>query len=101
MLTGALFQRPPLISAVKRVLRVRTIYKYVKAICAREQPNTYISHSNSIGASCLNMIPIDTWVYFGWIVRPARIFVHCAYIWAWFWEWVAIWKSLDACVRVT
>lgn len=26
-LTGALFQRPPLISAVKRVLRVRTIYK--------------------------------------------------------------------------
>jgi len=27
MLTGALFQRPPLISAVKRVLRVRTIYK--------------------------------------------------------------------------
>jgi H/ACA ribonucleoprotein complex subunit 4 len=27
MLTGALFQRPPLISAVKRQLRVRTIYK--------------------------------------------------------------------------
>ncbi len=27
-LTGALFQRPPLISAVKRQLRVRTIYKY-------------------------------------------------------------------------
>lgn len=26
-LTGALFQRPPLISAVKRQLRVRTIYK--------------------------------------------------------------------------
>lgn len=26
-LTGALYQRPPLISAVKRVLRVRTIYK--------------------------------------------------------------------------
>jgi H/ACA ribonucleoprotein complex subunit 4 len=26
-LTGALFQRPPLISAVKRVLRVRTIYE--------------------------------------------------------------------------
>ena len=27
MLTGALFQRPPLISAVKRQLRVRTIYE--------------------------------------------------------------------------
>lgn len=27
MLTGALFQRPPLISAVKRELRVRTIYE--------------------------------------------------------------------------
>jgi len=27
-LTGALFQRPPLISAVKRQLRVRTIYEY-------------------------------------------------------------------------
>lgn len=27
LLTGALFQRPPLISAVKRVLRVRTIYE--------------------------------------------------------------------------
>lgn len=26
-LTGALFQRPPLISAVKRQLRIRTIYK--------------------------------------------------------------------------
>ena len=26
-LTGALFQRPPLISAVKRQLRVRTIYE--------------------------------------------------------------------------
>lgn len=26
-LMGALFQRPPLISAVKRQLRVRTIYK--------------------------------------------------------------------------
>jgi len=26
MLTGALFQRPPLISAVKRQLRIRTIY---------------------------------------------------------------------------
>lgn len=25
-LTGALFQRPPLISAVKRQLRIRTIY---------------------------------------------------------------------------
>ena len=25
-LTGAIFQRPPLISAVKRILRVRTIY---------------------------------------------------------------------------
>ena len=27
MLTGALFQRPPLISAVKRQLRIRTIYE--------------------------------------------------------------------------
>lgn len=27
MLTGALFQRPPLIAAVKRQLRVRTIYE--------------------------------------------------------------------------
>ena len=27
MLLGALFQRPPLISAVKRQLRVRTIYE--------------------------------------------------------------------------
>ena len=27
MLEGALFQRPPLISAVKRVLRVRTVYE--------------------------------------------------------------------------
>lgn len=27
-LTGALFQRPPLISAVKRQLRVRSIYKF-------------------------------------------------------------------------
>ena len=26
-LTGALFQRPPLISAVKRQLRVRTVYE--------------------------------------------------------------------------
>lgn len=26
-LTGALFQRPPLISAVKRQLRIRTIYE--------------------------------------------------------------------------
>jgi H/ACA ribonucleoprotein complex subunit 4 len=26
-LTGALFQRPPLISAVKRQLRIRTVYK--------------------------------------------------------------------------
>ena len=27
MLTGALFQRPPLISAVKRQLRIRTVYE--------------------------------------------------------------------------
>lgn len=27
MMTGALFQRPPLISAVKRQLRIRTIYE--------------------------------------------------------------------------
>ena len=27
MLTGAVFQRPPAISAVSRVLRVRTIYE--------------------------------------------------------------------------
>ena len=27
MLVGALFQRPPLISAVKRQLRVRTVYE--------------------------------------------------------------------------
>ena len=26
-LTGALFQRPPLISAVKRQLRIRTVYE--------------------------------------------------------------------------
>ena len=28
-LTGAMFQRPPLISAVKRQLRIRTVYKCI------------------------------------------------------------------------
>lgn len=32
-LTGAQFQRPPLISAVKRQLRVRTVYQ----VCCRER----------------------------------------------------------------
>lgn len=40
-LTGALFQRPPLISAVKRTLRVRTIYES-KLIEYDEQRNLVV-----------------------------------------------------------
>jgi H/ACA ribonucleoprotein complex subunit 4 len=32
-LTGAIYQRPPLIAAVKRVLRVRTIYDRYSRSC--------------------------------------------------------------------
>ena len=56
--TGTIYQRPPLVSAVKRQLRKRTIY--------------YIDISKWTAATCFSR----------WAARRARISVSCATIWA-------------------
>lgn len=54
-LKGAIFQRPPLVSAVKRQLRIRTIYESkVQCIqaCRTALFSTSRAHLENIGALC-------------------------------------------------
>ena len=82
-LTGALFQRPPLISAVKRQLRIRTIYE-----------SKMIEYDKD-----------ETWVYFGLVAKLVRIFVPSVCTWGYWLVQVAICRSfveyvVESCVRM-
>lgn len=70
-LTGALFQRPPLISAVKRQLRVRTIYD-IKLVEYDEKRNLGFDASSWIACSIRLLI-----IYYGCIYVAGIMWVKC------------------------
>merc|ERR1712000_141460 len=77
-LTGALFQRPPLISAVKRQLRIRTIHE----------------------SKLYEFITRDTWVFSGSVAKQEPISVHYVFTWVCCWVLELICKNCAVCAVV-
>jgi hypothetical protein len=115
-LTGALFQRPPLISAVKRQLRIRTIYSskllqydnerhlavFHVACEAGMHACATLQHArlvNSLALLCRvdELEPCVLMLTGAVSVPQARTFGHCACIWACCSAWAHTCRSCGAC----
>ena len=75
-LTGAMFQRPPLISAVKRQLRIRNIYE--SKLLEFDQDRRFVSLIDFPVLVLLRYLA--DWPCSGLHVRPVLMFVLCAFI---------------------
>jgi hypothetical protein len=91
-LRGAIFQRPPLISAVKRRLRIRTIYQRSEFRGFSCQ-SSWILNIYLLLVNCSNSILNATWQFFGWIVKPELTFVLFVFILDFFLELAVTCKS--------
>lgn len=98
-MVGSLFQRPPLISAVKRQLRIRTIYEN-KLLEYDDQRHLgiidfqFLTNAVPLLLSALvSSFLFSCKVFFGLVVRQVLIYVHSVFIWVLWLVWVLIWQN--------